>query len=201
MNVIFDIGRVLIDFDWDGFVSRYLEGEAAAAVTEAMWHNPQWVEFDRAVLTDEQVLRLFIAKAPGYEREIRLVFSKLGEVPHQREGAVPLIKKLKSDGHRVFFLSNYFEYLMHTAPDALSFVQYMDGGVFSCYEHLVKPDPEIYKLICSRYSLEPSECIFIDDVGSNVRAAEALGMKGVHFAGLSYEQLLGIIDNYTAEMR
>ena len=196
MNVIFDIGRVLIDFDWDGFVGRYLEPEAAAEVTEAMWHNPDWIEFDRGVLTDEQVLKLFIAKAPWREREIRLIFSRLGEIPRKREGAIPLIEQLKSEGHRVFFLSNYFEYLMHVAPEPLDFLSHMEGGVFSCFEHLVKPDREIFQLICERYSLVPAECVFIDDTEKNVRAAESLGMKGVHFKNMELDELYTIISHF-----
>lgn len=199
MNIIFDIGRVLIDFDWDSFVNRYLDPQAAEAVTEAMWHDPQWIEFDRGVLSDEQVLKLFIANAPDREREIRLVFSKLGEIPHMRDETIPFIKRLKAEGHKVFFLSNYFEYLMHTAPQALEFVGLMDGGIFSCFEHMVKPDREIYELICERYSLVPSDCIFIDDRAENVTAAQALGMKGVHFVGMTFDQLHDVINNYTAK--
>ena len=189
MNIIFDIGKVLIDFDWDAFVNGLFDAETAAAVTEAMWHNPDWVEFDRGVLSDEQVLKLFIAKAPAYEREIRIAFAKVGSCPKLRPTTIPMIKQLKAEGHRVFYLSNYFEYLMHAAPWALEFTGYTDGGVFSCFEHEVKPDPAIFQILCDRYSLKKEESVFIDDNLPNVRGAEAFGIRAIHYTGQTPEEL------------
>ena len=45
-----------------------------------------------------------------------------------------------------------------------------------------KPDPGIYSLLQSRYSLAPGRTVFIDDLKANVDAARALGWKGIHFA-------------------
>ena len=46
---------------------------------------------------------------------------------------------------------------------------------------LIKPDPEIYKLLLSRYSLQPADCIFIDDNPANVAAAQTLGIRAIPF--------------------
>ena len=46
---------------------------------------------------------------------------------------------------------------------------------------LIKPDPEIYKLLLSRYSLQPADCIFIDDNPANVAAAQTLGIHAITF--------------------
>ena len=78
---------------------------------------------------------------------------------------------------------------MHTAPWALEFIPLTDGGVFSCFEKITKPDPEIYLRLCKRYSLKPEECVFIDDTQKNVDAAQKLGMKGIHFTSQTGEQL------------
>ena len=50
MTVVFDIGAVLIDFDWDAFVGSMFDAETAAAVTRAMWRNPDWTELDKGIL-------------------------------------------------------------------------------------------------------------------------------------------------------
>ena len=191
MNVIFDIGKVLIDFDFEGFVHRVLGDEAAAqAVIDAMWNSGDWNELDRGVLSDEEVLLRFIDHAPQYEKEIRLVFSKIAQCPGKRQSTIPIIQALKAGGHRVYFLSNYFYFLMHTAPEALDFTRYMDGGIFSCTVKMTKPDAQIYRLLCDRYGLVPSECVFIDDTPRNVEAAKALGMRGIHYTGQDMDTLL-----------
>ena len=42
---------------------------------------------------------------------------------------------------------------------------------------MVKPDREIYDLILNRYHLKPEECLFIDDLEPNVKAAQAVGIN------------------------
>ncbi len=189
MNVIFDIGMVLIDFYFEDFVRSKLDESDADAVIEAMWKSGDWCELDRGALSDEEVLRLFISHKPGYEKQIRYVFAHLGECPKLRDYALPLVERLKAQGHRVFYLSNYFSYLMHTAPWVLEFIPKMDGGVFSCEEQVTKPDEKIYRILCERYSLDPTQCVFIDDTEKNVRAAQAFGMKGILYTDQSGEQL------------
>lgn len=196
MNVIFDIGKVLIDFEVHCFAEQIFGEETGKIIIGAMWDNPCWCELDRGILSDEEIIRMFVSSAPQYERQIRLMFSKLGDIPVQKSTTIPLIKKLKNMGYGVYYLSNYFEYLMHTAPEALSFIEYTDGGVFSCHEHLIKPDPRIYARICEKYSLIPSECIFIDDTLKNVTAAVEFGMKGIHYTGQSADELCARIASF-----
>lgn len=49
---------------------------------------------------------------------------------------------------------------------------------------MIKPSPEIYQLLCSKYNLKPEECVFIDDTEKNVEAAVREGMKGIVFHSL-----------------
>ncbi|MBQ2392554.1 MAG: HAD-IA family hydrolase, partial [Alistipes sp.] len=56
-----------------------------------------------------------------------------------------------------------------------------DGEVVSCEEGVCKPEREIYQLLLSRYGLNPSETLFIDDRQENIEAAEREGIVGFHF--------------------
>ena len=189
MDIIFDIGKVLIDFDFEEFVRRYVDSDKADRVTKAMWGNPDWIELDRGVLPVEDVLQKFIAQAPDCEWEIRRVFSQLGNIPQLKDTTIPMIRELKKRGHRVFFLSNFFEFLLHAAPEALRFTRETDGGIFSCNEKIVKPDPAIYELICERYCIEKENAVFIDDSPKNVRGAENVGIRAILFTGQSTDEL------------
>ena len=68
----------------------------------------------------------------------------------------------------------------------------MDGGILSYKVKLTKPDPEIYKLLLSMYSLKAEECVFIDDTPKNVDAAMKLGIKGIVYK--THEQAAGDLD-------
>ena len=180
-NIVFDIGRVLIGFEWADYMASLFDPETAEKVTAAMWGTGYWKELDIARLTDDEILDLFYSAAPEYKREIREAFDRVGECVKRREWAIPLIDRLKEQGYRVLYLSNFSGHVMGSNPQALDFVSHMDGGIFSCDINTIKPDTGIYTKLIEKYSLIPEECIFIDDHRDNVAAARKCGMKAIRF--------------------
>lgn len=178
-NIIFDIGRVLIG--WEPYSGTFFDKETYKIVTAAMFDSNLWMEFDRGVLEEEEIIRLMAAKAPGYEEQIRYFVNNIGLVCSKMDYAAPLIKSLKAKGYKVYYLSNYNKPVMRNAPDILYFLPEMDGGIFSCDVKLVKPDHRIYELLCEKYNLIPSECIFIDDRKDNVDGAIECGWQAILF--------------------
>src|SRR4029079_9616577 len=55
------------------------------------------------------------------------------------------------------------------------------GIVVSDEEKLIKPDPRIFQLLFDRYRIQPENSLFIDDNINNIKAAEKLGLKAIHF--------------------
>jgi putative hydrolase of the HAD superfamily len=54
-----------------------------------------------------------------------------------------------------------------------------DAEVRSGEEGLRKPEPEIYRLAARRLGVSPEECVFVDDIPSNVEGARAVGMWAI----------------------
>ena len=69
-------------------------------------------------------------------------------------------------------------------PDALEFLEYVDGGILSYRDGVIKPDPAIYRLLLDRYSLNPEECVFLDDIQKNLDAAKAFGIHTILFRSM-----------------
>ena len=87
-------------------------------------------------------------------------------------------------GKRLYALSNYPEPSFSLTAARFPFLtECLDGAVISSREKLVKPDPEIFRLLCRRYSLIPEKCLFIDDLKGNTEAAAAEGFRVWHYAG------------------
>jgi putative hydrolase of the HAD superfamily len=55
-----------------------------------------------------------------------------------------------------------------------------DAVVISSEVGLRKPDERIYRHAAAALGLDPGECVFVDDIEHNIRAAEGVGMVGVH---------------------
>lgn len=180
-NIIFDIGKVLVDYDWDEFIRGlgYTE-EQVKIIGGAMFHNKAWMELDRGVLNTDECEHLFISNAPEYEKEIRHVFRASGAAIIREEFAIPWIKELKARGYRTYFLSNYSLWMETESAHALDFLPLLDGGVFSHRVKLLKPDAAIYQNLLDKYpEIRPEESVFLDDSEKNVKGAEALGFHTV----------------------
>lgn len=65
-NIIFDIGNVLTDYRWEGFLAdKGFDAEMIKKIAKASIMHPLWAEYDRGTWTDEQVLAAFVKDAPG----------------------------------------------------------------------------------------------------------------------------------------
>lgn len=195
-TVIFDIGRVLVKFEWKEYLAGFhFPRETEEILGKAIFLNPAWQEYDRGVLSDEEILSLLCFAAPGYEPEIRKVFEAFPSCLSQLPYAVPWISSLKKRGYHVFYLSNYAETTRRKNPEALSFLPLCDGGLMSFEVKLVKPEPEIYQTLFERCHIVPEHAVFIDDTAPNLETARKLGLHTILFkdyesAAAGLEELL-----------
>ena len=91
------------------------------------------------------------------------------------------IKKLKEKGYKLYLLTNITEDTHVYLDNLVDISQNFDGGIYSYQDHLIKPDPNIYKLIIEKFGLNKEETIFFDDKEKNVIAARKVGIKAVVF--------------------
>lgn len=187
-SVIFDIGKVLVDFTWEkAFYNFGLEGEAFEKVANATVRHPGWLELDRGSITKEEAIEIFSKEAPEYREHIQRIYIELVNMLKQYDYAIPWIKELKERGYKVYILSNWSKPAYEACKDnALNFLPLVDGAILSYQELLVKPDQKIYERICTRYEIDPKEAVFLDDVIKNIEGARAYGLHAIHFQ--SYEQ-------------
>ena len=72
-------------------------------------------------------------------------------------------------------------------PGVLFNEQELNGGLFDAYivssEHgIVKPNPEIYKILADKLGVPAGDCLMVDDAFENCNGAEAAGLQAVWFA-------------------
>lgn len=181
-TIIFDIGNVLADFSWKEHYESFGYDEAMVErIAKATVKNPAWNEYDRGVMSTEEIVRAFVESDPEIEQDILRVLQDLGSMVQRNDYAIPWIQELKGKGYRVLYLSNFSEKAETDCAPALDFIPYMDGGILSYQEKVIKPMPEIYQLLIDRYDLKPEECVFMDDTVANLVGAEKFGIHTIHF--------------------
>lgn len=188
-TIIFDIGNVLADFTWKEHYESFGYDEAMVErIAKATVRNPMWNENDRGVMKAEDIIDEFVAADPEIEQDIRKVLKNVRTMVTRNDYAIPWIRELKSKGYRTLYLSNFSEKAETDCAYALDFIPYMDGGILSYQEKVIKPMPEIYQLLIDRYGLVPQECVFMDDTPANLEGAAKFGIHTVHF--LNQEQAI-----------
>lgn len=181
-TIIFDIGNVLADFTWRQHFESFGYDEAMVdRIAKASILSDVWNEYDRGEMTDDEIFREFVRNDPEIEPELAQVFANVKTIISRNDYAIPWIQELKRKGYRLLYLSNFSEKAESECAYALDFIPYLDGGIMSYREKLIKPMPEIYRLLIERYHLTPEECVFMDDTAANLDAAAKFGIHTILF--------------------
>ena len=193
-NVIFDFGNVLIDWNPAYLFLPYFGGdeEKCRFFTDNVCNREWFTRMDRGEDMNKCVAELQTTY-PQYAEAVAMFRDRWfemcnGEIP----GMLELILDLKSKGVGVFGLTNWPAETFTEARRRFKTLANIDRYVVSSAVKLAKPDPAIYKLLLSKYSLQPEECVFIDDRKDNVDTAIRLGMSGIVYPGTA-DQLSGIL--------
>lgn len=183
-TIIFDLGGVLIDWNPNYvFHDQYFDSIEKRKyffenICTSDWNENQDAGYPIAKATEERV-----ALFPEWEKAIRDYYGRWTEMlggPIQE--SVDIFKQLKQNPELKFYaLTNWSAETFPIALDRFDFLQWFDGRVVSGEEKMRKPFPEFYQLLLNRYNVKPVDALFIDDNLRNVKAAEAMGIKGIYY--------------------
>jgi 2-haloacid dehalogenase len=180
--VIFDVGRVL--FDWD---LRHLFAKLIADERELDWFvtnvvTPQWHFQHDAGRPLAEMVPERKAEFPGHAALIDAYATRFNEtIPGPVPGSLELVERLDAAGVPLFAITNFgHEFWKMFRPTQPVFDRFRDI-IVSGTEKLMKPDPAIYALAIERFGIDPAGALFIDDVAKNVAGAESVGIAGHRF--------------------
>lgn len=180
-TVILDIGQVLAHFRWEEVLEGYgYSEELVERIGKATVLGKYWSEQDRGALSEEEIVELCCSLDKDISHEIKHLFNHITDTVREFPYAEGFIKSLKSNGYKVYLLSNYGERNFKFALENFRFIPHADGRVISYEIKSVKPEPEIYEYLIKKYNINPSEAVFLDDSKANLVAAEKFGLTTIH---------------------
>lgn len=184
-NVVFDMGGVLIRFDRRLFVERAgvtAPDDVKLLMTE-VFLSLEWALMDRGAIREQDAIRAVCTRLPAHLHDAASKLIGLWDRPILPvAGMEALIAELKEAGYGIYLLSNA-SLRQHDYWPCIPASRYFDGTLVSADVGLIKPQPEIYRLLFDTFGLNPAECCFIDDLPMNVEGAHYVGMPGVVFHG------------------
>ena len=180
--VIFDVGRVLFDWDLRHLFAKLIDDrdELESFVTTVV--TPEWHFQHDAGRPLAEMLPELKAEFPQHEALIDAYATRFNEtIPGAVPGSLELVERIDAVGMPLFAITNFgHEFWEGFRPTQPVFDRFRDI-VVSGTEKLMKPDPAIYALAIERFGIDPAGALFIDDVAANVAGAESLGIGGHQF--------------------
>lgn len=181
-NILFDMGNVLVTYNPEWVIRHYTEDEALIReVKNIVFHSQEWLLLDAGLIEEEKAERNWME---------RLSSDKAREIAHLSflnwhlynmkviPGTAEMIRALKENGKEIYLLSNASLRLLSIYKEVIPAVECFSGIFYSAAHKCVKPQDIIYERFLKEYSLNPSDCFFIDDLEENISAAKAVGISG-----------------------
>ena len=178
--LVFDLGHVLIDFEW--MKVCYAFSERLSKPTHEILRAFDYVGglgYERGHITTRDFVDKFNEQLAA---NLSLSeFESLWSTSFRENSSMAdLLKSLKVN-YRLCLLSNtnvsHYEFIQNS----FDVERHFDETVLSYRVGFVKPQEEIYREVVRKCGVEFKDCLFVDDLEPNVKAARTLGMKAIQF--------------------
>ena len=183
-HVVFDIGKVLIQYDPERpFLHLIPDADARAHFLATVCTHEWNIEQDRG-RSWQEAEALLSAAHPQQEANIRNFRKYWREmVPGAINESVAIMRELIASGMDVTMLTNFASDTFREAAAMYPFLGEPRGVTVSGDLKVIKPDHEIYRIHTDAFHLDPTATLFIDDSAANVKGAQDFGWHAVLFTG------------------
>lgn len=197
-NIIFDIGNVILNFNVDDVLQKFTsDRNEQKFILDNIINSPEWLGnalIDTGYITRENAIEIVKDRTNHvYDNLITDFWYNYNNFAKVDENVLNLIKKLKNNNYKIYLLSNINPYTYEFVEKSGLF-ELVDGYVLSYQEHKVKPFLSIYMTLLERYTLIPSESVFIDDNQNNITTGNSLGIISKKVEPDNYDSIVNIIN-------
>ena len=180
-TVIFDLGKVLLEFDY-GIVARRLathSGRDAEQIRGLLDQSPLLFRFESGQMTNNEFFRE-VSSLTGYTGAFDEFADIFGDIFAPIAPMIDLHAQLRSRGVPTFIFSNTNDLAVRHIRVRYPFFAGFHDYIYSHEAGAMKPDARIYEVVERRTGRSGAELLYIDDRLENVEAGAARGWRVVH---------------------
>ena len=184
-TVIFDLGRVLVNIDFDAFpralgIDRKHADKTVEAAVERMA-----VQYETGKIGTDQFLesleKIFLGK---FSRE-QLLAAWNAIIEEENAAMLPIVDAVQAR-YQTAILSNTSPTHFIKAYDTTAIIKKFSKRYLSFQIGSMKPDPVVYNYVIRDLSAAPSSILFIDDISENITAAMKCGIQGLLYTDIPH---------------
>jgi putative hydrolase of the HAD superfamily len=184
--VLWDFGGVILSSPFEAFnryeAERGLPADFLRSVNATDPHSNAWARLERSDITPDQFDEAFAADALGLGHHVpgsEVLALLSGEV---RLDMVEALDRVKAAGYKTACLTNNVsgEHASNERSETIAAIMArFDAVIESSRVGVRKPEPRFYEIACATLGVEPANCVFLDDLGINLKPAAAMGMRTI----------------------
>jgi FMN phosphatase YigB (HAD superfamily) len=178
--VVFDLGKVLVDFDYSLVASR-LRAKTDVALEEVavrLDRSPLLVEYETGRIDTPEFFRR-VQELTGYRGTLNDFASDFGDIFFAIDEMIAWHARLRERGIPTFIFSNTNELAVRHIRSAFPFFSGFDAYIYSHEVGAMKPDAKIYEAVERVTGRKGGQILYIDDKPENVAAGQARGWRTI----------------------
>jgi len=168
---IFDLGKVLVDFDYSMAARRI----AARSTTSPqnlhsfLGSSPVLAEYERGRLTRREFYDE-VRKAIGFQGDLTEFGGYFADIFTEMPGTIALHAELRQRGFQTYIFSNTNDLAIEHVRRNFPFFKNFEGYILSYEVGSLKPQPEIYAAMEALTGRKGGDLVYIDDRPENIEA-------------------------------
>jgi putative hydrolase of the HAD superfamily len=177
--IFFDLGMVLVSFDWDIAIPRFAaENGGDVERVRAFLAHPYHEAFERGDMSPQEFFERG-CQLMGFRGTFDQFRRSWSEIFTEIESSVQLARQLGA-AYPLYVLSNTNPWHVARVEQQFDWLQLFRARYYSCDLGVRKPDPRIYRMALACAQVRPDHTLFIDDRLENLEGAAAVGMQTLH---------------------
>ena len=179
--VVFDLGKVLLDFDYARFARNVLHkcGVPAESILNAVNQSELLVRYETGLLTSQEFFAE-VKRACSFTGEYHEFEPVFGDIFSEIPEMIALHARLRDRGIPTYIFSNTSELVIKHIRGAYPFFNTFTDYILSYEERSVKPQPKIYEVVEARTKRKGDALLYIDDRLENIEHGRERGWKTIH---------------------
>jgi|SRR5581483_4885200 putative hydrolase of the HAD superfamily len=176
--IFFDLGMVLVTFDWNIAIARFAARGCAPERVRTFLADPMHDVFERNEITAEEFFRRG-QSITGFDGSLEEFKTYWNEIFSPLTPNVELARELAAF-YPLFVISNTNPWHMDYIEDKFSWLEIFQQRFYSPMVGVRKPDTRIFEFALTRAGIAAPHALFLDDRLENVHGAQTVGMNAIH---------------------
>lgn len=187
MTYLFDIGNVLLSFDFLPALNSLIGKNATPDAVDQLLLKKDSFESGK-INTTEYVL--LARKLLDYQGSDEHFFNTWNSIFTKIPKTFDLAKSLKEEGHRLILFSNISPIHAHYCLNTYNLMGIFDDAVLSYEIGAIKPEDSFYTRAFDKYDIIPKKSIYIDDLPQNIATGKKHGLRSFCYNQYQHNDLL-----------